>query len=174
MLRNFAYGGLALIGGAITGIVVSSWATPLSPPQLSTEVVRVASIAQPAMTLASTASGDTNDCSPWDVSEVAMEAALTEMVRRGWRPPSQGEVVASFDSYGNPAVQPLNPESLVPVRRPYSAPTQPEESGDIPEAFPVDQIPLTSEGTPATVQTPPTAQPPPAPTLVIEPAESSN
>src|SRR5688572_2736016 len=99
MLRNFAYGGLALIGGAITGIAISSWATPLVAPPVAPEITRVASVAQPPMTLASTSSRGANDaesCSPWDVSDVAMEAALNEMIRRGWRPPSQAEVVAAF------------------------------------------------------------------------------
>lgn len=32
-------------------------------------------------------------CSPWEVSDVAMEAVLDEMQRRGWRPPQQVEEV---------------------------------------------------------------------------------
>jgi hypothetical protein len=178
MLRNFAYGGLALVGGAITGIAISSWATPLNPPQVASEVARVASIAQPSMTLASTSSraaSDASDCSPWDVSEVAMEAALNEMIRRGWRPPSQAEVVEAFDSYGSPTVQALEPGSLVPVRRPSYAATSSEETEDATGSFPVDSIQPTSEGAP--VETPAVSQPPPPPQPAIvieEPTPPSN
>ncbi len=31
------------------------------------------------------------DCSPWDVSDTAMEAVLDEMMQRGWRPPREVE-----------------------------------------------------------------------------------
>lgn len=167
MLRNFAYGALALAGGAITGIVISSWATPLSPQQVANEVGRVASVAQPALTMASTSSRAANDasiCSPWEVSDVAMEAALREMVRRGWRPPSQAEVVAAFDSYGNPTVQSLEPESPVPVRRPAAVPASSEDETE--EPFPVDEVP------PPAIADVPTVGPPP---VVIEaPTAPSN
>ena len=33
------------------------------------------------------------DCSPWDVSDTAMEAVLEEMERRGWRPPREVEEI---------------------------------------------------------------------------------
>lgn len=33
------------------------------------------------------------DCSPWDVSDTAMEAVLDEMMRRGWRPPREVEEI---------------------------------------------------------------------------------
>ena len=33
------------------------------------------------------------DCSPWDVSDTAMEAVLDEMQRRGWRPPREVEAI---------------------------------------------------------------------------------
>ena len=175
MLRNFAYGGLALIGGAITGIAISSWATPVNPPQVAPVVARVASVAPSAMTFASTSSRaakEADNCSPWDVSDVAMEAALNEMIHRGWRPPSQAEVVANFDTFGGPTVQSLEPESIVPVRRPASsAPVSPEESPTGTTApFPVDQILPTSEAPAALI--PP---PPPEPTIVIEkPTPPSN
>jgi len=170
MLRNFAYGGLALVGGAITGIIVSSWATPPGPVlQVAPEAVPVASVAQPAMTLASTSSrvaDEASNCSPWEVSDVAMEAALNEMIRRGWRPPSQAEVVASFDNYGNP-VQAVDPQSSVPVRYPQSAPPPSDNDADATAPFPVDPILPTPEGV-----SPPL---PPAPAPVVEqPAPPSN
>jgi hypothetical protein len=171
MLRNFAYGGLALVGGAITGIAISSWATPLSPPQISSEVARVA---QPAMTMAATSSrvaSDASDCSPWDVSDIAMEVTLKEMIRRGWRPPTQGEVIET--AYGNPGVMAIEPDASVPVRGYAPAPGSSEEGGatEATEPFPVDQMLSTSEGASpvAPVASPP---PPAAPPIVIEPAQA--
>lgn len=177
MLRNFGYGALALIGGAVTGIAISSWATPLNPPQVTPELTRV--VVEPAMALASTSSRAAeaaNDCSPWDVSDVAMEAALREMIRRGWRPPTQAEIVASFDAYGSPTVQSANPESLVPVRRPVLAPSLEESPGDAP-SFSVDQIRPTSEGTAAQVAPTVAPLPPPVPEPAVpteEPRPPSN
>lgn len=174
MLRNYAYGGLALIGGAITGIAISSWATPTNPPQVASEVVHVA--AQPPLTLASTSlrtANDATDCSPWDVSDVAMEAALKEMIRRGWRPPSQAEIVASYDFYGSPTVQSAEPDALVPVRQPAVAAATPEASSGA-LSFPVEQIQPTSEAAPI-AQTPVVSEPapPPAP-VAVEPTPPSN
>jgi hypothetical protein len=38
------------------------------------------------------------DCSPWDVSDTAMEGVLDEMQRRGWRPPREvEEILADVD-----------------------------------------------------------------------------
>ena len=38
------------------------------------------------------------DCSPWDVSDTAIEAVLNEMQRRGWRPPTEvEEILADAD-----------------------------------------------------------------------------
>lgn len=38
------------------------------------------------------------DCSPWDVSDTAIEAVLDEMQRRGWRPPIEvEEILADAD-----------------------------------------------------------------------------
>lgn len=39
-------------------------------------------------------------CNPWEVSDIAMEEILSEMQRRGWRPPRQGEAVASLETVG--------------------------------------------------------------------------
>jgi hypothetical protein len=170
MLRNFAYGGLALVGGAITGIVISSWATPPGPALVAPEV-QVATVSQPAMTFASTSSGianDTHDCSPWEVSDVAMEAALNEMIRRGWRPPTQAEVVG----YG---VNPLEPGASVPVSGP--APVSPDGAGaaEEPGQFPLDPIPPSPEGAPPPLTAPSLTAPPSAPAIPVdEPAPPSN
>ena len=171
MLRNVAYGGLALVGGAITGIVISSWATPPGPVlQVGPEAVQVASVAQPSMTLASTSSrvaNEASNCSPWDVSDVAMEAALNEMIRRGWRPPTQAEAIEAFQPYDGQGAAPLDPNAFVPVRRPPAPASQDASATEAAEPFPVDQILPTSEGaaTPAlpTNPSPTLAAPEPTP-----------
>ena len=173
MLRNFAYGGLALVGGAITGIAISSWAAPRNPPQVTSEVVRVASITQPA-TLASTSrvADDGNSCSPWDVSDVAMEAALNEMIRRGWRPPSQAEIVEAFDAYGEPTVESLEPQSLVPVRRPFTPSPSSEVLSNSEGPFPIDETAPTSAA--VAPQAPTTPAPAEPPIAVEEPTPPSH
>ena len=168
MLRNFAYGSLALLGGAITGIAISSWATPLAPPALAPEVAHVASISQPALaaSTSSRAADHASDCSPWDVSDVAMETALNEMIRRGWRPPTQAEAINAFQ----PGVAPLDPGAPVPVRGVWSSPASSgDDATEGGEPFPVEQVPPPSEGAPA-----PSASPP-SPSIVIEePTPPSN
>ncbi|HEX5006960.1 MAG TPA: hypothetical protein VFV70_07590 [Hyphomonadaceae bacterium] len=175
MLRNFAYGGLALIGGAITGIAISSWATPPAPPAVAPEIARV--VTEPASSLAlptSHSDTETSNCDPWDVSDVAMEAALNEMIRRGWRPPNQADVLASFDS---PA-QAVSPQSTVPVRYAPSASPEPPEASVEPSApFPVEPVQPTSGTIPSPANPPQltapntSPPPPPAPAIVIgEPA----
>lgn len=51
-------------------------------------------------------------CNPWDVSDVAMEEVLREMLRRGWRPPRQGDAIAALEVDGTGAVDPLALMSL--------------------------------------------------------------
>jgi hypothetical protein len=71
-------------------------------------------------------------CSSWDVSPVAMEAILDEMVRRGWRPPTQGEILASLDSTGVvEAEDPEAPLQLGPARsNPLLNGAEPKEEPD--------------------------------------------
>jgi hypothetical protein len=57
-------------------------------------------------------------CNPWEVSEVAMEEVLDEMVRRGWRPPNQGNAVASMVSLGTEGIYAVDPNA--PMPRSYS------------------------------------------------------
>jgi hypothetical protein len=170
MFRNIAYGGLALIGGAITGIAISSWATPFGPPpQVAPEATVVASVAQP-VTLASASSSANGggDCSPWEVSDIAMEATLKEMIRRGWRPPNQGEVLASFDAYG-PSARPVDPGAYVPVRGSYSSAATNEEEPVIEGASTVPIEQTWSASIPAPPQAP-IALPAPEPVITSEAA----
>jgi hypothetical protein len=58
-----------------------AWDTPAPQP-----VVKQVSYTPPAAA---------TDCSPWNVSEEAMEATLMEMRQRGWRPPKDVEQAMS-------------------------------------------------------------------------------
>lgn len=57
----------------------------------------------------------THQCDPWDVSDLAMEEILREMQRRGWRPPSQGDAIASMDSTGVQAIGVVDPDAPTPT-----------------------------------------------------------
>lgn len=66
-------------------------------------------------------------CSEWAISDVAMEEVLDEMIRRGWRPPTQGEAIAAMDVAGL-SVQ--DPNAPMPYRATWVAPDSTTE-GDI-------------------------------------------
>lgn len=55
-------------------------------------------------------------CDPFDVSEVAMEAMLDEMLRRGWRAPSQGYAVSMSDTAGITDLAAVDPDAPMPPR----------------------------------------------------------
>lgn len=57
-------------------------------------------------------------CNPWEISDAAMEDVLDQMIRRGWRPPTQGTAVALLDSQ---AIQATDPAAPMPMRRVWSA-----------------------------------------------------
>lgn len=57
---------------------------------------------------------NTPTCNPWDVSEAAMEEILVEMQRRGWRPPRQGDAVASIASFGIEGIDAVDPYASMP------------------------------------------------------------
>lgn len=65
-------------------------------------------------------------CNPWEVSDMAMEEILSEMRRRGWRPPTQGEAIASINGFGA-GVTADDPFAPVPSRVRQPAP---ESSGE--------------------------------------------
>ena len=95
-------------------------------------------------------------CNGWDISPMAMEAILDEMVRRGWRPPTQGGFLASLYSAGDVvAVDPDAPMPLGPAR------TNPllngAELGEFADPAEADGVPMFE-----------TNVPPPAPPRVVE------
>jgi hypothetical protein len=72
------------------------------------------------------ASASPQRCDPWDVSPVAMEAILQEMVRRGWQPPTQGAALASLQPEDGPAITALDPNASVRVSVGRPPPTDPD------------------------------------------------
>ena len=66
-------------------------------------------------------------CSDWAISDVAMEEVLDEMIRRGWRPPTQGEAIVAMDVAGITAQDPNAP---MPYRAIWVAPDS-TVNGDI-------------------------------------------
>jgi hypothetical protein len=65
-------------------------------------------------------SPESTACTSWDVSPMAMEAILDEMIRRGWRPPTQGYFLAS--AAVEDGVEAVDHEATVWADTPHSAP----------------------------------------------------
>lgn len=62
------------------------------------------------------ASPKTPRCDPFNVSEVAMEEILDEMLRRGWRAPSQGYAVSMIDAGDTMELDAVDPNAPMPPR----------------------------------------------------------
>lgn len=71
------------------------------------------------------------NCNPWEVSDIAMEEVLDQMIRRGWRPPYQGEAIASMGVSNIAAAEPNAP---MPYRRTWA----PEAENAIATAIPAE------------------------------------
>jgi hypothetical protein len=95
-------------------------------------------------------------CSPWDLSPVAMEAILQEMLRRGWKPPTQGEAIAGIAPPGSQMTA-IDPNAPLPV---FTRPTAPLIEAVEPEEGVVSGDPDPTATPPVT--TPPAARPPAA------------
>lgn len=59
-------------------------------------------------------------CDPWNISDVAMEEVLDEMIRRGWRPPTQGDAIALLDRAQTISLSATDPYAPMPSRRTWS------------------------------------------------------
>lgn len=108
-------------------------------------------------------------CSPWEITDVAMEEVLDEMIRRGWRPPNQGQAVAAMGVSGIAAADPYAP---MPYGRAWSPSSDSEAIPDetigadvLPADAPAPAAPLPAATTPASGSPQPAAidQPPPIP-----------
>jgi hypothetical protein len=107
-------------------------------------------------------------CSQWDVSPQAMEAILQEMLRRGWKPPTQGEAIASIAPMNGPRMTAIDPNAPLPVFTRTAPPGEtvaPEEGAVTDDPDPTATTPaLTAPSTTTPATRPPTAAPsrPPA------------
>ncbi len=90
-----------------------------------------------------TAQGDVRaaaHCSPWEVSDIAMEEVLDEMIRRGWRPPNQGQAVAAM---GVPGFSVADPYAPMPYGRSWSS--SPSRSDEAEDAYEAEALPAAAE-----------------------------
>lgn len=78
-------------------------------------------------------------CSEWAISDVAMEGVLDEMIRRGWRPPTQGEAIATLEVAQTVGLAAVDPSAPMPQRGIWNA-GSPSAGDDGSE-----QTPLTNE-----------------------------
>ena len=60
-------------------------------------------------------------CSDWAISDVAMEEVLDEMIRRGWRPPTQGEAIATLEDARTIGLTAVDPNAPMPYRGTWNA-----------------------------------------------------
>lgn len=95
-------------------------------------------------------------CSPWEITDVAMEEVLDEMINRGWRPPNQGEAVMAM---GVSTIAATDPTAPMPYRSNW-LPLDPngEEISD-QAAIPAPNDPAGGAPQPAAIAQP---APPPA------------
>lgn len=114
------------------------------------QIVSLTNAATPAMVT-------TPQCSPWEVSDVAMEEVLQEMINRGWRPPNQGDAIAAA---GIPGIAATYPDAPMPYGH---ASSPPDPSSDvILDAPGADPLPATPAPVPVSSQPAATGQPAPA------------
>ncbi len=77
-------------------------------------------------------------CSQWDVSDAAMEEVLDEMIRRGWRPPTQGDAIAAMDVAQTVGLSATDPSAPMPYRRTWTSQVASDEDATA-ETAPADQ-----------------------------------
>ena len=77
-------------------------------------------------------------CSQWDVSDAAMEEVLDEMIRRGWRPPTQGDAIAAMDVAQTVGLSAMDPSAPMPYRRTWTSQVASDEDATA-ETAPADQ-----------------------------------
>ncbi len=97
-------------------------------------------------------------CDPFEVSEVAMEEILDEMLRRGWRAPSQGYAVSMIDAGDTMGLEAVDASAPMPPRGGWPKATTDESVEDLPvDGETTDAIPA------AQPEAQPAAAPQPAP-----------
>ncbi len=115
-------------------IDANAW-TKTAPAPLS---IQPASVAAPS-------------CSDWAISDVAMEEVLDEMIRRGWRPPTQGEAIASLEDARTIGLTAVDPGAPMPYRGTWNASgstTAVEVTAETPASDPATAEPPLENETP--------------------------
>lgn len=90
-------------------------------------------------------------CSQWAISDVAMEEVLDEMIRRGWRPPTQGEAIAMLDDARTTGLSAVDPTAPMPYRGAWatnSTPGDEETSANSPTTGEASDEPEETEPSP--------------------------
>ena len=103
--------------------------------------------------------GASERCSPWEVSDVAMEEVLDEMIRRGWHPPRQGDAVEAMDTAQTIGLSATDPDAPMPYRRSgLLSDLLVRDEGDQPEE-PTDNSPPSDPSAPSTTSEQPVTPP---------------
>jgi hypothetical protein len=92
---------------ALPIVNVNAWEETAPASSVEVMPVRLASV-EPALQA-------TAQCNPWDVSDIAMEEILRDMQRQGWRPPTQGQAIASMVSMGVDGIGVDDPDTAMPT-----------------------------------------------------------
>lgn len=101
-------------------------------------------------------------CSPWEITDVAMEEVLDEMIARGWRPPNQGDAIAAM---GVASISTDDPNAPMPYRRNWLA--SDADAATLSETTDTASVPAPNDPAggppqPAAIDQPPPAAPAPA------------
>ncbi len=94
-------------------------------------------------------------CSTWEISDVAMEAMLDQMIRRGWRPPNQGDAIAAMGLAQDAGLSASDPNAPMPYRPAGYFADQPVDEEPATQAEPTDEAaPAEQPPVPAEPETP--------------------
>jgi len=94
-------------------------------------------------------------CSTWEISDVAMEAMLDQMTRRGWRPPNQGDAIAAMGLAQDAGLSASDPNAPMPYRPAGYFADQPVDEKPATQAEPTDEAaPAEQPPVPAEPETP--------------------
>lgn len=149
-----AVGFVAFAAGFATSSAFPMARAPVSPivnPNAWSEMAEIQAGSQPSP-------ASQERCSPWQVTDVAMEEILDEMIRRGWRAPTQGAAIASLDPAQTLGLSAIDPGAQMPSQKSFGAGVEQD-----PEALPMDDADAEKapEASPAP-ENPPRPEPPPA------------
>ncbi len=108
------------------------------------------------------ASSATTKCNPWEVSDVAMEEILDEMIRRGWQAPKQDEALAGLDTLPASGLMVIDAEAPMQVGRTWTFSDQPTEDAAPNQVEETPAEPVIPSALPEPTDTTPQTMRPPA------------